>query len=76
MTSKLTKSCSLVRFTNLNEKTQEVLEAALAYEVIPFSAEDDKNSFIFEASSQEVLNSFHNELNEIGFEMQIEMFYR
>jgi len=74
--NKLMKSCSLVRFTNLNDKTQEVLEVALKHEVIPFSAENDKNSYIFEASTQEILNSFHNELNEKGFEMEIEMFNR
>lgn len=76
MTSKLNKSCSLVRFTNLNDKTQEVLEVALEYEVIPFSAENDINAFIFEGSSQEALHSFHDKLNEMGFEMEIEMFYR
>ena len=76
MNNKLIKSCSLVRFTNLNDKTQEILEIALNYEVIPFSAENDKNAFIFEGSSQEALHSFHDKLNEIGFEMEIEMFYR
>ena len=76
MNNKLIKSCSLVRFTNLNDKTQEILEMALNYEVIPFSAENDMNAFIFEGSSQEALHSFHDKLNEIGFEMEIEMFYR
>lgn len=76
MTSTLNKSCSLVRFKNLNGKTQYILEIALKYEVIPFSCKDSKNSFIFESSSQEVLNLFHNELIEVGFEMEIKMFYR
>ena len=76
MTSKLIKSCSLVRFTNSNEKTQEILGAALEYEVIPFSAENDKNAFIFEGASTEVLHSFHNKLIDMGFEIEIKMFYR
>jgi len=74
--NKLTKSCLLVRFTQNLTNKQEVLEIALKNEVIPFSAEKDENSFIFEAPSNEVLVAFHNDLENEGYAMETEMFYR
>ena len=60
----------LVIFDDFNEDSiQEVLEIALEYAVRPYSSEV-QNSFIFEASSEEILSQFCQRLTDFPISME------